>query len=363
MLRITKWTIARVVAAIVTAIVLVFLVQYIGLDLILFLIRNMNLYWIMVFVGVYTFTFVLRAIRWRSIIKATNHNVSVPYTVTMLWSGWFVNEVTPAKIGDVVRIYLLYDKDKEISLGESTSTIAVERIFDIFAMVLIASVLFGIICLNTAIPDEYRNVILIAFVFGFALVGLIVAFIFYGEGLIGFTRRISPKLHEKLNLFVVGFKTGMEQLYHKPKMLGVVALLSFPIWILDATSTIFVTRSTGFFLPIDICLLASVIGFFTKLLPLLPGGFGIYEFGVGFILSMAGPFGLGTGYLTPFSLGFALFLPLSLGVAFALLDHIVRFVYCLATGIPSIIYNGVGSNFLAQKKAPVEIGEKSKTGR
>ncbi len=356
-MKVSKWLIIRILAIVATAVVLVFLIQYIGVDLILFLISIMNLYWIMMFIGVYSLTFLLRAVRWKSIVKATNHNIGVPYTVTMLWSGWFVNEVTPAKIGDLVRIYLLYDKEKEMSLGESTSTVAVERIFDIFAMVLIASVLFGVICLNVSIPEGYRNVILIAFIFGFALLGLILAFILYGEKMIGFTRHISSRLYENLSLFVIGFKVGMAQLYRKPKILVAVAVLSIPIWLLDATSIIFVTRSTGFFLPIEICLLASTIGFFSKLIPILPGGFGIYELSVGFILSMSGPFSLGTGSALPLSLGVALVLPLSLGAAFALLDHIIRFAYCSVTGIPSIIYNGVGIKFLTQKQASVEIDE------
>lgn len=363
-MKITKWLIIRIIAVIATAIVLVFLIQYIGLDLILYLIKNLNLYWIMVFVGVYTFTFVLRAVRWVSIVKATDHNISVPYTITMLWSGWFVNEVTPAKIGDFVRIYLLYDKEKEMSLGESTSTVAVERIFDIFAMVLLASILFGLITLNISIPEEFRNIILIAFIFGFVLLGFIIAFIFYGERMIGFTKRVSTRLYEKLALFVIGFNSGMSRLYRKPKMLAIVALISIPIWLLDATSIVFITRSIGFFLPIEICLLAAIIGFFSKLLPLLPGGFLIYEFSVGFILSMAGTFSLSAGPLSfafPLSLGFALFLPLTLGVAFALLDHIVRFAYCSVTGIPSIIYNGVGMKFLSRKQAKAEISDQTKT--
>lgn len=360
-MRITKWLVIRIAAVIATAVVLVFLIQYIGVDLIMFLIGNLNFYWIMIFVGVYTFAFLLRAVRWKSIVKATDHNIGVPYTLTMLWSGWFVNEVTPAKIGDFVRIYLLYDKEKEMSLGESTSTVAVERIFDIFAMVLLASILFGVITLNISIPEDFRNFILIAFVLGFALLGVIVAFIFYGERMIGFTKRFSTGLYEKLSMFVIGFKAGMSSLYRKPRMLAIVALISIPIWLLDATSIVFITRSTGFFLPVEVCLLAAIIGFFSKLIPLLPGGFLIYEFSVGFILSMAGSLslGLGSGLAIPFSLGFALFLPLSLGVAFALLDHIVRFVYCSVTGIPSIIYNGVGIKFLSQKKATVEIDEQN----
>ncbi len=360
-LKITKWLILRIVAAIATVIVLVLLIQYIGIDLILFLIGNLNLYWIMVFVGVYSFTFILRAIRWKSIVKATDHNIGIPYTLTMLWSGWFVNEVTPAKIGDVVRIYLLYDKEKEMSFGESTSTVAVERIFDILAIVLLASILFGVVALNMSIPDEFRNFILIAFVVGFVLLGVIVAFIFYGERMIGFTKRLSTGLYERLFTFVIGFKEGMSRLYRRPKILAIVALLSIPIWLLEATSIVFITRSTGFFLPIEICLLAAVIGFLSKLIPLLPGGFLIYEFSVGFILSMAGPFSLGAGSYLPYSLSFALFLPLSLGVAFALLDHIVKFVYCSVTGIPSIIYNGVGTKFLSQKKDTVEIDKQTKS--
>ncbi|MHA1607771.1 MAG: lysylphosphatidylglycerol synthase transmembrane domain-containing protein [Candidatus Freyarchaeota archaeon] len=354
-----KGSLLKAAAFILSILVIVAVLWFIGVDLFLALASRLNPTWVSVFIAAYTFSFLLRALRWKIIVGATGKNASFSRLMTINFSGWFVNQVTPAKIGDFLRISLLSSQE-HVSLGESTSTIAVERALDVSTIVLVSSILLFSANFSQMIPSHIKLLSIIGFILLAAILALTIAFCVAGPGIVNTFRihKVSRRIHSALYELALGLRDGVQKLSKSPKALLLSALLSPPIWVIDAFSIYIFVNATGIpqtiqtymlavllgFYPqallpealllyistapfssvsAGFCLLAAILGFASKLFPIIPGGFGIYELVVAIILNITG-------------------LSLHVGLAVALIDHMARLTYCSAAGIPSLIHNGIG---------------------
>lgn len=354
---VNRGTVLKVALLLLSVALIVLVLWVIGVDLFLTLASRLNPAWVLVFVAVYTLSFVLRAARWKVIVDAAGGNVSIFRLMTINFSGCFVNEVTPAKVGDLLRISLLSSRGG-MSLGESTSTIAVERALDVISIALIASAILFAANLAPFIPLHIKIVAFILLAILAAIVALTIAFCIAGPGIINSLRlrKISERVHNALQSLALGIREGIQKLSRNPKSLAAAMSLSPPIWLAEALSIYILLNATGIpwfiqalvfaviagFYPgapladtvtlalftqplssisVEICMLSALLGFASKFFPVIPGGFGVYELVVAMTLSVA--------------------FPLSLGLALALLDHMARLTYCSAAGVPSLVHNGV----------------------
>jgi uncharacterized protein (TIRG00374 family) len=87
----------------------------------------------------------VRTWRWHAIVRTVGH-VS-PWTLGQVYmAGYMANNILPARIGEVVRAYLL-GQTAQVSTASALGTIAVERVFDvIMALTLLAlGAAFGVL--------------------------------------------------------------------------------------------------------------------------------------------------------------------------------------------------------------------------
>ena len=77
----------------------------------------------------------VRAYRWQFIMESM-HRASMANLFSATMIGFMANFVLPARTGEVIRAYLI-GKKEHISKSASFATIVVERLFDIFTMLLI----------------------------------------------------------------------------------------------------------------------------------------------------------------------------------------------------------------------------------
>jgi len=336
----------------------------IGVDLFLSLVSRLHPAWVALFAALYTLSFALRAARWKVIAEAASGgSVGFSKLVTINFSGWFVNEVTPAKVGDILRISLLASQGG-VSFGESTSTIAVERAFDVLSIALVSSALLFAAGFSSYIPFHIKLIALVIFAILALILILTLAFCVAGPRIINVLRlhMISVRLHNLTYGLAVGMRDGVQKLSRKPKALAITALLSPPIWVSDALSIYIFINAVGIpelsqtlllavlagvypgvwltdaatlnlylspfsSVSVGVCMMAALLGFASKFFPVVPGGFGFYELIVAMTISITG-------------------LPLNIGLAVALLDHVARLAYCSATGLPSLVHNGIGVGFI-----------------
>src|SRR5437870_1612413 len=176
---------------------------------------------------------------------------STPITFRHLFSsmiiGYMANNVLPARMGEVVRMYLL-ERSAGISKSMSAATIVLERIID--ALVLLTIV--GTLSVFLPSTPLIRRSSLVAGV-TLAAVGIaLLCMAFKGESAARQTARIvgamSQKLGYRAQQVVKSFSQGLGVL-RSIKQTLLVLLLTLTIWTVDATAVTMVIRSLNLSLP------------------------------------------------------------------------------------------------------------------
>ena len=86
--------------------------------------------------GVYYLGFPLRGYRWALLLRGAGTEIRVRDSTEIIFISWLVNCLVPAKLGDVYRAYLLR-LNFDVSLSRTFGTVFIERVFDLFAIVLL----------------------------------------------------------------------------------------------------------------------------------------------------------------------------------------------------------------------------------
>lgn len=113
--------------------------------------------------------FWLKAVRWRDILSPVDHLSSLSLVPSMV-SGAACNNLLPAHLGEIVRVYLL-GHECGISKATILATLIVERIFDVIAVLLLLTVALTMIELDA---QYHAAALFLAVVAG---VGLTVAYV------------------------------------------------------------------------------------------------------------------------------------------------------------------------------------------
>src|SRR5262249_31373157 len=128
-----------------------------------------NPYYVVLALVVYYATFPLRAWRWSRLLREGGTDVGWRQLLKILFVGWFVNSIVPAKLGDLYRSYLV-KRRFGVSMSRTVGVVVAERLLDlivVFALLIVGGyVAFG----RTILPD-----LRIVYLTGFGLALLLVA--------------------------------------------------------------------------------------------------------------------------------------------------------------------------------------------
>jgi uncharacterized protein (TIRG00374 family) len=219
----------------------------------------------------YYIGFPLRGLRWRLILRAASTEVSTRDATEIIYISWLVNCVVPAKLGDIYRAWLLR-LNFAVSLSRTLGTVFIERIFDLFAIVLLG-LAAGYWSFRAGMPREVQ----IIFGLGFGVVVLLALGLFT---LRNFGRRLLDLLPVPARVVELydRFEEGVFGL--RARQIPVIGVLTVLIWSTEAARLYLVVRALGF---ADVHLgIASVafVAFAASLLtaiPLTPAGLGFVE--------------------------------------------------------------------------------------
>ena len=234
-----------------------------------------NPYFVLLALVVNYATFPLRSWRWAMLLRQGGAQLTWRDLLKILFIGWFVNSVVPAKLGDLYRSYLVKRKFG-ISLSRTVGVVVAERLLDlmvVFALLIVGGyVAFG----RTVLPD-----LTIVYVTGAALAALLVV----GSAAIYF---VAPKLAR----FFPGEVRRIGRLFregvlHSFRALPTAGALTILIWSLEALRLFLVLMSLGLgaavpasgvvFVAVAVALLTTV--------PLTPAGFGFVEIAMVYVLT------------------------------------------------------------------------------
>ena len=225
---------------------------------------------------------VMRAERWRYILKKSGIKISFGTAYKVYLAGMFVSNMTPAKVGDPIRNVILKKKTGR-DFGLSLSSTIVERIFDVLVAITISVV--GMLMLSSMMTG--------------ILQWLMIAIIIFAAGVVFVIIVVSSKtLMRRMLLFAVrtfsfiGFVKNLEKgvlkfsdnlhstfvMYKDKKMWVIIFVWSFVIWLIEGVTLFIAFVSLGLPVTLLAAFVVVPISALIGVIFLLPGGLGPNEY-------------------------------------------------------------------------------------
>ncbi len=250
---------------------------------------------------IFILSFLMRGLRWKLILKNTEH-LSLNLATANMFIGQFGNNILPWRMGDVWRTVMLR-KLAKIPMVTGGVGLAVERLYDgiiIVAMGIFASSYYAVH--SKMLKTLYTLIGVLAGVFLLLLLFLRI----FGH---------------KEGRFIQNLVRGAGSLKN-PKDFFLLLTFTFLIWSVEAASFYYFFHSAGFSLkPAQILLVLAILNL-VLLLPAAPASLGTFEYAVVFA----------SGLLS---------IPKAASLPIALVIHFLRFISINAVAILFMVVLGL----------------------
>jgi uncharacterized protein (TIRG00374 family) len=287
-----------------TAVSLILLSQLIDWRTSFDVLQRANLWFIAAAVGCLVVSLVAKTMRWRFLLPK-EANVSTPRLYRILHISFLLNNVFPARLGDVARVAMTL-RQPGLRIGHVLSSLVTERFTD--TVTLLAC--FVIVSPFLPLPARYVPWLHIAW---YVLAGIAVAgltFVLLRRHLEWIASRVPipggfPGRERVLNE-ALSFRQGLGHLVSREHMLPVWGL-SIVAWITAFAINHLVFQSVDIRVPITVAVLVTCVTNMAMLVPSSPGYIGIFHAAATLVLV---PFGVSG----------------SRALSFAILAHLVNVI-------------------------------------
>lgn len=222
----------------------------------------------------------LKAVRWRYLLGRAGISLPLRESWYVVMAGMFISNLTPGRLGEPVRSYILKRRDK-IPFSRSLPSVLVERIFDLVSLISL-----GIVGAFVLFPSiGYRDVMLAAILVYFCIILSVVficsdrgrisrsaKFMYRFLGRISFFRKFEPRLDSIVSNFYRHFLN-----YKDARSLAVTLVLSLIIWSAEGIVLYLSFRSLGMSPGIPASIVIFSIAMLVAIISFLPGGIGSNE--------------------------------------------------------------------------------------
>ncbi len=232
------------------------------------------------------FSYVLRALRWPLLFPNSSLPFGSSYRVLVL--GFFMNNVLPARAGELVRAHL---GSKVLSQPRTLvlATIASERLADGLAISLMFVVIIMEFGRGDLAPEHADKLMWFAYLFGIVALGVI-AVLLLRNRIFSLTDKVAERFSHNASTYTLSrlqtFIHGLSPL-SSPTRAVKIALWSLVIWMVELGVFACVSAAYGSGMPLAGVVLFLVAANFSSLIPAAPGGIGVIEFAVMTVLSSA----------------------------------------------------------------------------
>jgi uncharacterized protein (TIRG00374 family) len=128
-------------------ILLIFVVARVDLSSVASTITKVNLWYLALAIALNIPLIFFKSWRWQSLLKMQDVDYGLRQAFPAYLSGIYLGLVTPGRLGEFSRVLYLTN-DKELSLGEAFSSVLVDRLCDIYLLVIVSC--FGFITFSPA---------------------------------------------------------------------------------------------------------------------------------------------------------------------------------------------------------------------
>jgi len=306
-------TVSFIAGILLSAVALYFAFKNVPFGELIHYIASINYWWVLPSVLLVWTTFFLRAARWRTILQSSQ-NIGIWQAYHPLMIGFMMNCVLPGRVGEFARPAILKKREKT-PFATGLATVAAERVFDIFFLMVMFIAAFSLVEINPDLNLEFGSYqinqeTLVRIFKGMVKLGILLiagiamvsfsstrkvmqvvigaiprVFFFAGPK---FQSKLTEKFCEPLNGFVENIALGFN-LVKQPKKIILCVLYSLSIWSLHVISYwLIALGSPGMNLSVMEILVMLVIIMFIIALPSVPGFWGLWEAGGVFALSLFG---------------------------------------------------------------------------
>jgi glycosyltransferase 2 family protein len=230
-----------------------------------------------------TAIFPLRAIRWRIILGPAAPNLPFAPLWRSIAIGMMVNNIYPARLGEVARAYALTRETNRVRLTGAVASLAVDRVFDALTlMLLLVSAM-----LSADFPQGMtvggQPVQRGALLFAVGAVGLFVvlyAIVAFPHHLVrlyaAVVGRVAPRLVTRGSEIIHAFSGGLGVL-RSPSRFAAVFFWALLHWLVNALAFWLGFKAVGIEVPFSAANFLQGIIAIGVALPSSPGFFGVFE--------------------------------------------------------------------------------------
>jgi len=310
--------------------------------------------------AVYVLSWPLRGLRYRDILSELGYTERVSFLTGAVFISQTGNLVFPARAGDGVRAYVMKAR-RSIPYPSGFASLAVERVFDLLTITALAgAVVLGFVTsgngaeLSTALTGSGlssdsaasgRTALVVAGAVGVAAILAAAAIVASARSSRNYAREAVTRLSSDAYAdYVAGvveqFAGDVQTVARDRRSFARVGANSLVIWSLDVVTAVVVLFAFDVGLSLSLVVAAGFfavsVGNLAKVLPLSPGGVGLYE--GAFTLLMVG--------LTPLTVVTAL--------SVAIVDHAIKNAVTVVGGLASMALLNVSLTTAVEESRDVE---------
>jgi uncharacterized membrane protein YbhN (UPF0104 family) len=356
--RITR-RVSLAAGTLLTVLAVLLMTQYLDLSTVLEEMGDADTLPVAVAAVVYLLSWPLRGLRYRDILDELGYHEGVGFLTGAVFVSQTGNLVFPARAGDAVRAYVVKTR-RRVPYPTGFASLAVERVFDLLTITLLAGsvllVLAGTDVASVAGREPTpagaahrgagrsgRVAVLVAAGVGLGAIGAVAAIVWSARSdrnrVRGLVTRLSPDAYaDRLAGVLERFVGDVQTVASDARAFARVGASSLLIWTLDVLTAALVFAAFGVGLApgtlLAVSFFAVSVGNLAKVLPLSPGGVGLYE----------GAFALLVVGLVP-----TVAPATALGAA--IVDHAVKNAVTVAGGVVSMLVLNVSLTTAVERTA------------
>jgi uncharacterized protein (TIRG00374 family) len=230
-----------------------------------------------------TAIFGLRAKRWQLILQPVAEKVGMGALWRATAIGMMVNNVVPARAGELARAYAL-TRETRVPFATALASLAVDRLFDAIVLLLLAATALFDPALSSSQTLAGRPLSSFAVGAGTVvavLLALLYSLVFFPSQLLRlfelFARKVSPTVEERGRRVLQTFVQGLSVL-RSPARFASVFAWTLAHWLLNALGFWLAFRAVGIQAPVSAALFLQAFIALGTAVPALPGFFGVFEY-------------------------------------------------------------------------------------
>jgi len=227
--------------------------------------------------------FPLRALRWRVILHPVAPNIALGALWRATAIGMMVNNVLPARAGELARAYAIGREDARVPFSAALGSLAVDRTFDaaVLVMLLALATLDPAFGAATALGDKTIGAVVAT-----STLLVVAAFTMLAVGAFAptrivriaaaVTRLIRPVWEPRVRLLVTNIISGLGVL-RDPRRFAAVFAWTLAHWLTNAAAFWLGFKALGLEVPVTAALLVQGVIAIGVSIPSSPGFFGVFE--------------------------------------------------------------------------------------